>query len=445
MSDKGYTAISGSAERPANFFNELLGTEVLVNLHRDAVILIACKSLRLFSFGMLSVILVVYLTEVGFPIADVGWMFTLTLLGDALISIILTSRADYYGRRLTLIVGSVLSGLTSVIFLTQTNFYVLLIASILGVISPSGNELGPFMSIELSGLAEVTPSKDRTRLLAWYNLFGCFCSAGGALLCGFTVDRYLSLGYAPLESYKVVLFMYAILQFLLGCLFCLLSPQIEVPPKADSIKEVNPVSLFMGLHKSKAIIFKLSCFFMIDSFAGTFVLMSIITDWFHIKYGTSPKDLGKIVFFCNLVAGVSALFAAKLADHIGLIMTMVVTHLPSNILLTLVPLMPDETLAIGMLCARYCISQMDVPTRNAYVQSVVESDERSAANGITNVVRSIGGAAGPYLSGLLITNPNYMGYPFFIAGGLKIVYDLLLVGSFASVKTPDETARLLPR
>lgn len=420
---------------------DVFGTEVLRALHPDAVVLMASKSLRLFSFGFLAVMLVMYLTEIGLSTTSVGWLFSLTILGDALISIVLTSRADVFGRRSTLILGSFLSGFTSLVFLTQRDFYILLIAGIFGVISPSGYEIGPFMAVELSALSEVTRSEDRTRLMAWYNLFACFASAIGALICGFVIDLAVSNGYTQLEAYRLILFIYAIVQILLGYLFFKLSPAIEVPSSKAHVREVNPVSLFLGLHKSQGIILKLSALFMIDAFAGSFVLMSIVTGWFHIVYHTDPRLLGSMVFVCNLVAGVSALFAAKLADYIGLILTMVVTHLPSNVLLMLVPLMPGESSAIAMLCARYCISQMDVPTRNAYVQGVVESDERSAANGITNVVRSIGGALGPPLSGILLENRAYMHYPFIIAGGLKIVYDLLIVSSFAAIKPAGEISR----
>ena len=149
--------------------------------------------------------------------------------------------------------------------------------------------------------------------------------------------------------------------------------------------------------------------------------------FYFSRYNTSYITLGKIVFICNIVAGISALFAAKLADKIGLILTMVVTHIPSNIFLILVPLMPTETLAIIILCLRYSISQMDVPTRNAYVQGVVHPDERSSANGVTTIVRSIGAALGPYLAGLLFENKKTQNYPWIIAGTLKIVYDILLL------------------
>jgi MFS family permease len=190
------------------------------------------------------------------------------------------------------------------------------------------------------------------------------------------------------------------------------------------------------------LVLKLSALFMLDSFAGSFVLQTIICAWFHSTYGTSPEKLGLLVFVCNIVAGLSALFAAELADRIGLVNTMVATHIPSNLLLILVPLMPNETSAIVVLCLRYSISQMDVPARNAYVQGVVAADERSAANGITNVVRSVGAAAGPYLAGLLYSSVRFANYPWFIAGGLKIVYDVLLLYNMSHVKPAEEMHKL---
>ena len=161
------------------------------------------------------------------------------------------------------------------------------------------------------------------------------------------------------------------------------------------------------------------------------------------RYDTSPSTLGKLVFVCNIVAGVSALFAAKLADRIGLILTMVVTHVPSNILLIIVPLMPTETMAIIMLCFRFSISEMDNPTRNAYVQGVVHPDERSSANGVTNVARSIGASTGPYLAGLLFANGITMDYPWYIAGLLKILYDILLLYNMQSIKPDCEVDKKL--
>eukprot|EP01041_Mallomonas_annulata_P012729 gene12729-26814_t len=443
--EHSYNAISNDnlSDRPQTSPDGLLGFEVLVNLHRDATLLLVAKIIRMFSFGFLAVMIVVYLIELGYTPSDVGLLFSLTLVGDAAVSLIFTSHADKAGRKKVLVIGAVLSVITSIIFTTQTNFFVMLLAGIFGVISPSGNEIGPFMAIELSALSQVTRDENRTLLMAWYNLFGCFSSALGALFCGWIISVLSSsdVGYSLLESYRIMMWIYTIIQIILCYQFSLLSNDCEVSSISLKVKDANPVSLFLGLHKSKRIVLHLCLLFMIDAFAGSFVLQSLISGWFNSQYHTTPERLGTIVFICNIAAGVSALFAAKLANVIGLILTMGLTHLPSNILLILIPLMPNEYLAIVILCARYSISQMDVPTRNAYVQGVVDPDERSAAAGVTNIVRSVGASVGPYLATLLYANPQYVNYPFYIAGGLKIAYDILLMISFLSVKPPEERAK----
>ena len=423
-----------------------LGWRILNELNRDAWLLMGSKAVRLYSYGYLAVILVIYLQSLpSMTDASIGLLFTGTLLGDAMISLYLTSHADHIiGRKNTLLIGSAIAITTSIVFATSANFTVLLLTGILGVISPSGSEMGPFMAIELSSLSQVTTDAQRTYLMAWYNLFGSLSSALGALSCGIIVTYLMHSGYDLRSAGSSVLMLYATVQTLQFIMFAFLSSAIEVPATTTangSVKSPRESQGFLGLHKSKWIVFQLSLLFMLDSFAGSFVLQSIISAWFYDRYHTASTTLGTIVFNCNIAAGVSALFAAQIAGQIGLVLTMVVTHLPSNVLLILVPLMPNETLAIVMICLRYCISQMDVPTRNAYVQGVVDPDERSAANGITNVVRSIGASIGPYLCGLLLAseNPSYKSYPFYIAGGLKIVYDLLLLWKFRALQSTSDT------
>ncbi len=183
---------------------------------------------------------------------------------------------------------------------------------------------------------------------------------------------------------------------------------------------------------------KLSALFALDAFGGAFVVQSIMAYWFFVKFGVDGRVLGSIFFGANVLAGISALLAARIAARIGLINTMVFTHIPSNILLILVPLMPNLPLAIGVLLVRFSISQMDVPTRQSYTMAVVDPDERSAASGVTTIARSVGAAISPALTGLIIANPALLSLPFFIAGVLKIVYDLLLYRSFLAVKPPEE-------
>ena len=438
--DSGNDDARGFCAKVEDAFNDLLGYEVLGRLAPDAVTLIACRFVRLFAFGFLAVVLVVYLTSIGFSTAESGLIFTWTLVGDACVSLFCTSHADLFGRRRVLIWSSVLALATGLIFATQSNYWIILITAIIGVVSPSGNEIGPFMAIEISSISQIVRPEDRIRVLSWYNLFGSFATAFGALFCGFLVD-YLqySFAFSPASSYQAAMIVYAFLQVFLVIGFHFLGPSIEA--ETVTVREVNPIPLFLGLHKSKTIVIQLSLLFALDAFAGSFVLQSIISEWFTLSFNASASAIGTVLFVCNIVAGVSALFAAKLADVIGLVMTMVVTHLPSNVLLILVPLMPTETLAMLMIIARFSISQMDVPTRNAYVVGVVDENERSAAGGVTNIFRSLGAAIGPSLAGSLLLYPATQNNIFYWAGGLKIVYDILLLLSFRSVKSDDEKAR----
>jgi MFS family permease len=188
------------------------------------------------------------------------------------------------------------------------------------------------------------------------------------------------------------------------------------------------------------VVLGLAALFSLDAFAGGFVIQSIMAYWFHIRYGVEPALLGGIFFGANVLAGISALSASWLAGRIGLINTMVFTHIPSNLLLILVPFMPNLPLAIGLLLLRFSISQMDVPTRQSYTMSVVEPAERSAAAGVTGTARTIGVSLAPVITGPLLASPVLSGAPFIIAGGLKIIYDLALYRSFKKVKPPEETS-----
>jgi len=415
--------------------SKIIAPELLDPSSSQLRLLFACKGVRLFSFGFLAVMLVTYLATLGLDATQIGLLFSLTLIGDAAISLFITSNADILGRRKMLMIGATLSLVTSFFFALGSSYWLLVVAATLGVISPAGNEVGPFMAIELSAIAQLTKEESRTSLMAWYNLVGSFSSALGALFCGGLLEvLYSVLGAEALANphapYRVVMLLYAFIQGLKLFFFSRLGPEIEVPDVTKAKAKDSPVKLFMGLHKSKLVVLKLCALFSLDSFAGSLVLQSIISHWFHLKFSTSAGTIGTIVFVCNIIAGISALLAARIAQTIGLILTMVVTHLPSNVLTILVPIMPTQTAAIIMLFCRYSISQMDVPTRNAFVQNVVDADERSAANGLTNVTRSIGASIGPLLAGFLFVKyGGSSGSPFFIAGGLKIVYDLLLLYS----------------
>jgi len=401
---------------------------------RDTTLLFATRIIRLFCYGFLSLILALYLAETGVTEKQIGLLFTLTLAGDAGITLWLTTSADRFGRRRTLLIGALLMLGAGIVFILTNNIIVLIAAAIIGVISPSGNEIGPFLSVEQAGLTNFISNEKRTQVFAWYNLVGSFATATGALTSGWLAQTLQTNGWSALEAYRLILVGYALGGLVLTILFLNLSSMIEVVPSnaTDQPKKV------LGLHRSRNIVFKLSALFALDAFAGGLIVQSMIAYWFHIKFGIDAGILGSIFFGANVLAGFSALLAVPIANKIGLINTMVFTHIPSNILLILVPLMPNLPLAITALLLRFSISQMDVPARQSYTLAVVAPDERSAASGVTAIARSVGASISPMLTGIFFSIPALFSAPLFLAGGLKIAYDLLLFREFRSTKPPEE-------
>jgi MFS family permease len=402
---------------------------------RDITLLFSTRIIRLFCYGFLSVVLALYLAETGFDERLIGLLFTLTLAGDAGITLWLTTHADQLGRKKTLLIGALLMVGAGAVFVVTHNIILLMAAAIIGVISPSGNEIGPFLSVEQAGLTQLIPNEKRTKIFAWYNMVGSFATATGALAGGWLAKILQSSGWTQLESYRLVLMGYGVGGIILMILFMGVSPAIEVTGTTTQIKKT------LGLHRSRKVVFKLSSLFALDAFAGGLVVQSMIAYWFHVKFNVDSGTLGSIFFGANVLAGISALLAVPLAAKIGLINTMVFTHIPSNILLMLVPLMPNLPLAIGLLLVRFSISQMDVPTRQSYTMAVVAPDERSAASGVTAIARSVGASMSPMLTGFFFSIPMFFNAPLFLAGGLKIIYDLLLYREFRSVKPPEESAK----
>ena len=406
----------------------------LPQLGRDARLLFLTRSLRMFSYGLVSVVLVLYLASLGLRDTSIGLLLGLTLAGDAVISLWLTTHADRVGRRRVLLVGAALMCLAGVVFAVTDVFVVLLAAAIVGVISPSGNEVGPFLAVEQASLAQATDDRERTHVLAWWNLVASFSTAAGALAGGLAAGVLIGAGFATADAYRDVIVVYAVLGLALAALFTRVSPAIEVPDAPDVT-----VARRLGLHRSQRTVARLSALFALDAFGGGFVVQALIAYWFHLKFGASPALIGGVLFVANILAGISALLAVPLAARIGLIRTMVYTHLPSNVLLILVPFMPTLELAVLVLLLRFSISQMDVPTRQSYTMAVVDPDERSAAAGVTGIARSVGAAAAPIISAPLVGIPGLAALPFVISGSLKIVYDLLLYRSFQAVRPPEET------
>ncbi|HSK29114.1 MAG TPA: MFS transporter [Candidatus Limnocylindria bacterium] len=387
----------------------------------------ATCGIRSFAYGFLSVILGLYLDAIGLSAAAIGWIFTAALVGGAVMTMIITAIADSFGRRALLIVGALLMALAGWIFAISDQPIILVIAAIVGTISPSGKEVGPFLSIEQAILPQTTGDRHRTTAFSAYNLVGSFAGAIGALAVG--LPSIFSL--TPIEGYRLLIWGYVGSAIALAILFALLSPKVEAAKRSEATARK------VGLQKSRGTVTKLAGLFALDAFAGGFIVQSIVAYWFYLRFGTDLQALGAIFFGTNFLAALSFLAAPAIARRYGLLNTMVFTHLPSNVLLLLVPLMPHVESAVAVLLVRHLLSQMDVPTRQSYTMAVVDPDERAAAAGVLSVSRNAGAAIAPLFTGAILATPS-MGLPFLLAGGLKVVYDLWIFVLFKNVKPPEE-------
>ena len=411
----------------------------LRGLDRNGRLLFTTRVLRMFAYGFLAVVLVLYLAGLGLDALTIGAILTLTLVGDTVVSLWLTTNADRIGRRRVLVAGSLLMTAAGLVFAVTSWVPLLILAATIGVISPTGNEVGPFLAVEQAALSQATPDARRTPTFAWYNLAGYVATAVGALAAGFLTQALLAVGLVAVDAYRVIVVGYAVVGLLMAAVFWRVGAAVEVP--AAELSADDGIARRLGLGaRSRGIVARLSLLFSLDAFGGGFIPQSLMAYWFHLHYGVEPALLGGIFFGANLLAAVSSLSASRFAARFGLINTMVFTHLPSNVLLILVPLMPNLALAIAVLLLRFSLSQMDVPTRQSYVMAVVEPGERSAAAGVTGIARTTGAAISPVLSAPLVASASLAAVPFFLAGGLKIAYDLLLYRAFRSGRAPDERA-----
>jgi predicted MFS family arabinose efflux permease len=363
------------------------------------------------------------------PDAAIGALLGATLLGDAVISLWLTTHADRIGRRRVLAAGALLMCAAAAVFAGSTWPPVLFIAGIVGVISPSGGDVGPFLSVEQAMLAQVTPGSTRTRAFARFNVVGRSSGAVGALVGGLLAGAIIGQGFAPADAYRIVIVVYGLGGFALAALSWALSPSVEV----QSAPDVS-ISRRLGLHKSRGIVGRLTMLMGIDAFGSGFIVNSLLAYWFQLRFGADVQLIGLILFASGVLAAVSALGAPWLAARIGLIRTMVYTQIPANSLLVLVPLMPTLPLAIILWLIRCSISQMDIPARQSFTMSVVAPDERSAAAGFTGIALTVGASFSPIFSAPLIGSVALAGVPFVVAGSLKLVYDGLLFRAFRHLR-----------
>ena len=331
-------------------------------LSRDGWLLFATCGVRSFAYGFLSVVLGLYLDGIGLTTTAIGWIFTAALAGGAVMTIVITTVADRFGRKTLLILGAVLMAAAGWVFAISSDPLVLTLAAIFGTISPSGKEVGPFLSIEQAILPETTQDQHRTTVFSAYNLIGSLFGAMGALAVGLP-----SLFSIPqITGYRFLVWGYVICAVVMMIIFCLLSPAIEGKPKIVSQKRV------IGVQRSRGIVAKLAGLFALDAFAGGFIVQSIVAYWFYLRYKTDLNALGGIFFGTNLLAALSFLAAPAIARRFGLLNTMVFTHLPSNILLLLVPLMPNLELAVVMLLAR----KLTLPARRTDPPVVYDGSRR---------------------------------------------------------------------
>lgn len=408
---------------------------VLDWLTKDGKLLIAARIVRTFSYGFLSVILAIYLNLVGFNEILIGFILSATLANSVIFNLFSSFFADRIGRRKVLIIYAALMSISGGIFLITENYVGLILAAFIGTINVTGSETGAFLSLEQAILPQTVKNiKKRNTIFALYNMGGTFAMSFGILLVALPQILEENLGYMKIDSFKPLFFLYIIAGISVMIIYFFLSKEIETS-KTDNAARVLFSSNLSS--KSKKIIFKLSSLFALDSFAGGFVIQSVVSFWFFTKFGVDLTTISLIFSVAGVLTAISFIFAARLADRIGLINTMVFTHIPSNILLILVAVAPTFPIAMILYLARMSLSQMDVPTRQSYIVAVVDENERTAAAGITNTSRNIAQAISPSITGVIIQS-LWLSAPFVIGGLLKIAYDLGVFVNFRKVKPSDE-------
>jgi MFS family permease len=401
-------------------------------LHPDGRKLLVARALRTFGYGYLAVALGLYLQALGLTGFEIGIVLTAAVAGSAVMNVLWSLLADRFGRRRTVVTMAALMVAGGTLFASTDQLWLLLVGAFTGTISASSSEVGPFVTVEQAILPQTAPAERRTWLFSIYDTLGSLAGAAGALFTA-AAGFFARLGLSGASAYRPLFVLYAGIGLLNLLLFLSLSPGVEAA-------RVEGARRFLGLHRSTGTVARLSALFGLDALAGGFVLQSIVAYWFHVRWGLSPAALGVLFFWVGLLSGLSLLAAGWLAGRVGLLNTMVFTHLPSNLLLLLVPLAPTAWLAVLLFLARMSVSQMDVPTRKSYTMAVVDPDERTAAAGITNVARTAAGALAPALSGAAI-GAGVVGLPFFAAGGLKALYDGLIYLAFRDVRPPEERER----
>jgi len=409
-------------------------------LTRDGKLLLAAKIVRTFAYGFLSVILAIYLKLIGFNELLIGLILTTTLLNSVIFTLIASLYADRIGRKKFLVIYAALMSVSGFVFMITENYIALIIAAFIGTINITGAESGAFLTIEQVMLPQtINNVRKRNTVFAVYNMAGTFAMAAGILLSGLpTILQQQFEMLDPIASIKLLFGLYSLLGIVMMGIYFLLSRRIEIgegiKKNKVSTSQLMPTSLSP---QSKNIVIKLSGLFAVDSFAGGFVIQSIVSFWFFTRFGADLTTLSYIFSIAGVLTAFSFIAAAKIADKIGLINTMVFTHIPANIIIILLAFAPTLPIAITLYLVRMTLSQMDVPTRQSYIVAVVSEQERTTAAGITNISRNITQAVSPSLTGIIIYTFT-LSAPFIIGGVLKIAYDIALYGNFRKIKPSEE-------
>ena len=406
-------------------------------LTRDGKLLLAARIMRTFGYGFLSVIIAIYLRLLGFDNIQIGLLLGSALVNSVIFTLFASFYADRIGRRRLLIIYASLMSVSGLIFTITDNYFLLILAAFIGTMNVTGSETGAFLTIEQATLPQTIRNKQMMNTaFALYNMVGTFSMSVGILLSGLpSLLQEQFYGLSQVESIKGLFILYTLLGLFVIIIYIMLSRDIEVKQEAKrTIKQtLSP--------RSKQIVAKLSTLFAVDSFAGGFVIQSVMSLWFFTRFGADLAALSYIFSAANVITALSYIAAAKIADRIGLVNTMVFTHLPSNILLILVAFAPSLQLAVILYLIRMTMSQMDVPTRQSYIVAIVSEDERTAASGLTNVSRNIAQTISPSLFGYIFQSSLSLAAPFVLGGVIKIIYDLALYLNFRNIKPNDELYR----
>jgi predicted MFS family arabinose efflux permease len=396
----------------------------------DARRLLATRALRGLADGAVSVLLTDYLSAIGLSPLQIGAIVTGTLLGSAALTLAVGLLGHALDRRRLLLGASALMFATGIGFLGVTTFWPILVIAVAGTLNPSAGDVSVFLPTEQAALSEAVDPLDRTAIFARDNLAGNLAGALGALASGLPVAIARREGWDRAAAERSGFVLYALVAIAVALIYRGLSP---AQAGSGAIAKAAP------LVRSRRIVLRLAALFSLDSFGGGFTVQSLLVLWLFRRFALSIETAGAVFFAAGVAAAFSQLASARLAGRIGLVNTMVYTHLPANVLLILAALMPSANLAITFLLLRMCLSQMDVPARQSYVMSVVPPEERSAAASVTNVPRSLAAACAPLLAGAMLSHTSF-GWPLICAGVTKAIYDVLLLIQFRSVKPLEERA-----